>query len=163
MKSPLIVKMLLPVCLILFSGTLTPLLSMGSKPRPDFACEPTGRDALGPFYKPDAPVRSRVGQGYLLSGTVKSALDCAPIEKAKIEFWLTGPGGDYDDDHRATVFSDGSGRYRFESSLPTTYGRRPPHIHIRVSAGGYQTLITQHYPRAGAEEAEYELVLIPSP
>jgi protocatechuate 3,4-dioxygenase beta subunit len=128
----------------------------------NFACEPTKPDALGPFYKPDAPVRSRVGEGYILSGTVKSALDCSAIRDAKIEFWLTGPQGDYDDDHRATLFSDAGGRYRFESNPPPPYGPRPSHIHMRVSAEGYRTLVSQHYPAAGTKEAAQDLVLIPT-
>src|SRR5512147_1809281 len=69
----------------------------------EWRCQPTPADALGPFYQPNAPVRASVGKGYVLSGVVKSARDCAVIPGAKIEFWLAGPRGDYDDDHRATV------------------------------------------------------------
>ena len=36
-------------------------------------CEPTPADYLGPFYKADAPVRSRVGKGYQLTGLVISS------------------------------------------------------------------------------------------
>jgi hypothetical protein len=36
-------------------------------------CTPTPADALGPFYLPDAPVRAKVGHGYVLRGTVRSA------------------------------------------------------------------------------------------
>lgn len=149
--------------LFAFPGIPGLLYAMGNAPPEDLACKPTERDALGPFYEPDTPVRSKVGEGYVLTGTVKSALDCSAIKRAKIEFWLTGPDGDYDDDHRATLYSDGSGRYRFESNPPPAYGRRPPHIHVRVSAEGFRTLITQHYPVAGQQEATQDLVLIPSP
>src|SRR5512143_2589901 len=41
---------------------------------------PTESDMLGPFYKPDAPVRSSVGKGYVLSGVVRSSKDCAPVK-----------------------------------------------------------------------------------
>jgi hypothetical protein len=124
-------------------------------------CEPTLPDALGPFYKPSAPERSGVGQGYVLSGMVKSSVDCSAIERARIEFWLAGPNGQYDDRHRATIFSDKSGAYRFESNFPPQYSGRPPHIHIRVSAKGYQTLITQHHSTVGQTQATFDLVLIP--
>jgi len=49
-------------------------------------CSPTETDALGPFYKPNAPVRQSVGSGYLLSGTVKSSADCKTVPNARIEF-----------------------------------------------------------------------------
>lgn len=120
---------------------------------------PTPPDMLGPFYKPDAPMRSSVGKGYVLTGTVRSSKDCSPIANARIEFWLTGPEGQYGDAYRATMYSDKSGEYRFESNTPKPYFGRPPHVHIRVSAVGYQTLVTQHYPATGSSQAEFDLVL----
>lgn len=125
-------------------------------------CTPTPPDQLGPFYRPGAPARSSVGKGYTLTGTVRSAKDCAPIQGATIELWLTGPDGTYDDAHRATVLADAQGAYRFESNPPPPYFGRPPHIHVRVSAEGFDTLVTQHYPEQGTREAVFELVLVPS-
>lgn len=125
-------------------------------------CQPTPADSLGPFYMPDAPVRAKVGEGYVLSGAVRSAVDCAAINEARIEFWLAGPSGSYDDDHRATLLTDGSGAYRFESNFPSVYGNRPPHIHLRVSAAGFSTLVTQHYPEVGKSGASFDLVLVPA-
>jgi protocatechuate 3,4-dioxygenase beta subunit len=130
--------------------------------RSDTKCEPTPADYLGPFYKAGAPVRSRVGKGYQLTGHVISSADCTPIAEATIELWLTGPDGSYDDDHRATIFSNDSGQYQFESNLPPGYSGRPPHIHIRVSANGFRTLVTQHYPEAGHQTGEFDLVLVPT-
>lgn len=128
----------------------------------DYPCAPTAADMMGPFYKPDAPLRSSVGKGYLLRGTVKSAADCAPIPEARIEFWLTNPEGEYDDQYRATVMAEDSGAYRFESNRPQDYGFRPPHIHIRVTAAGFAPLVTQHYPGEGAAGSEFDLVLVPN-
>jgi hypothetical protein len=125
------------------------------------SCRPTPPDGLGPFYKPSAPVRSSVGKGYSLSGVVRSARDCSPIAGAQIEFWLAGPNGKYDDEHRATVLSNESGEYRFESNFPPPYSGRPSHIHVRVAAEGRDTLVTQHYPVAGTTGAEFDLVLVP--
>jgi protocatechuate 3,4-dioxygenase beta subunit len=127
----------------------------------DFKCAPTQADSEGPFYKPDTPLQSSVGKGYLLSGTVRSAKDCRIVPGAKIEFWLAGPDGRYDDAHRATVFVDDSGEYRFECNIPPKYTSRPPHIHIRVTAGNFDTLITQHYPKNGTSEGNFPLVLSP--
>lgn len=126
-----------------------------------FNCEPTPPDSMGPFYKSNAPVRSSVGEGYVLDGVVKSAQDCSPISGAQIEFWLTGSDGRYDDRHRATVYSGEWGKYRLGSNFPTTYGSRPPHIHIRVTVDGYKSLVTQHYPDRDNMEGNFDLVLIP--
>ena len=124
-------------------------------------CEPTPADYLGPYYESDAPVRSSVGKGYNLEGVIMSSTDCSPIANARIEFWLTSPAGSYDDDHRATLFSDGTGGYSFESNLPPDYSGRPPHIHIRISAEGFKTLATQHYPADGQTTGKFDIVLIP--
>jgi protocatechuate 3,4-dioxygenase beta subunit len=123
-------------------------------------CSPTEPDMLGPFYKPNAPMRSSVGKGYVLKGFVRSA-DCSPIPGARIELWLAGQNREYDDAHRATTIADSSGFYRFESNVPLPYEGRAPHIHLRVSAKGYKTLVTQHYPAAGRTDATFDVVLVP--
>jgi catechol 1,2-dioxygenase len=123
-------------------------------------CKPTQPDMLGPFYEPDAPVRSSVGSGYVLSGSVLAAKECKPIPNARIEFWLANPRGEYDDAHRATVLAGKRGGYRLESNVPVSYGGRPPHIHVRVRAPGYEELVTQHYPERGLRKANFDLVLL---
>ena len=141
-------------------------LAVGAVPAPVVAqptsCEPTRSDALGPFYVAGAPMRNSVGTGYLLSGAVRAAGTCEPIPEAQIEFWLASPRGSYDDAHRATMLAGLEGEYQFESNVPVPYGGRPPHIHVRVSAPGFRTLVTQHYPEPGATEATFDLVLVPA-
>jgi protocatechuate 3,4-dioxygenase beta subunit len=129
----------------------------------NFRCPPTPPDAEGPFYRPGAPERSGIGTGYLLMGEVRSAADCRPLGGARIELWMTGPDGRYDDRWRATVHARPDGRYSFTSHPPVPYGGRPPHIHLAVSAPGFRELITQHYPLPGSGEAIFDLVLIPLP
>jgi protocatechuate 3,4-dioxygenase beta subunit len=123
-------------------------------------CKPTQPDMLGPFYEPGAPVRTSVSSGYELSGAVLAAEECKPIPNARIEFWLANPSGDYDDAHRATVLAGQRGEYRFESNVPVSYGGRPPHIHVRVTAPGYEGLVTQHYPGRAQRKANFDLVLL---
>lgn len=132
--------------------------STGSEAAP--RCSPTRADALGPFYEPGAPVRSQVGNGYVLSGRVLAARTCRPISRARVELWLANPQGEYDDAHRATVFAGRRGGYRFESNKPPPYSGRPPHIHLRVTARGYRALVTQHYPRAAQTSARFNLLLV---
>lgn len=124
-------------------------------------CKLTPPDALGPFYVPNAPERIGVGKGHVLSGTVRLSADCTSIAGARIEFWLTGPDGNYDDVHRATMFSDKDGAYKFESNFLPPNGGRPSHIHIKITAKGCRTLVTQYYPVMGSTEGEFDLVLIP--
>jgi catechol 1,2-dioxygenase len=124
-------------------------------------CAPTPWDEIGPFYRPNAPVRGSIGRGYLLSGTVRSSVDCSPIPKASVQVWQTGPGGKYDDAHRATIISDRQGRYRLETDVPGGYAQRPAHIHILVDVKGFEGLVTQHYPKKGARQATFDLVLEP--
>jgi protocatechuate 3,4-dioxygenase beta subunit len=125
-------------------------------------CAPTEEDALGPFYKPNAPVRSIVGKGYVLQGVVRSSKDCGLVPGAVIELWLAGPDGGYDDAHRATIIADASAAYRFESNVPPPYYGRPPHIHLRVSAKGFRPLVTQHYPGLDKYTALFDIVIVPS-
>jgi protocatechuate 3,4-dioxygenase beta subunit len=40
------------------------------------------------------------------------------------------------------------------------YSDRPPHIHVRVTAPGYEELVTQHYPERGQRNANFDLVLV---
>ena len=68
-------------------------------------CTPTPHDEIGPFYRPNAPLRSKIGSGYVLEGTVRSAATCKPIPGARIEFWQAGPDGKYSDAYRATIIT----------------------------------------------------------
>lgn len=146
---------------LIITAAIFSLVAGGASAGPAEQCNPTDPDALGPFYKPDAPVRQSVGSGYLLSGTVKSSTDCKTVANARIEFWLVNPSGEYDDNRRATVYSGKKGTYNFESHIPPSYYGRPPHIHIRVSAKGFRTLATQHYPQAGSSKGIFDLILVP--
>jgi protocatechuate 3,4-dioxygenase beta subunit len=122
---------------------------------------PTSPDMLGPFYIAGAPMRTSVGEGYALSGVVRSAADCSAISSAVLEFWMAGPDGEYADDYRATMLAGSDGSYQFTSHMAAPYGGRPPHIHVRVTAPGFGELVTQHYPVAGETQARFEIVLIP--
>jgi protocatechuate 3,4-dioxygenase beta subunit len=122
-------------------------------------CPPTPQDEIGPFYRPNAPLRSKIGSGYVLEGTVRSAATCRPVPGARIEFWQAGPSGEYGDAWRATVISDKKGRYRLETSVPPPYARRPAHIHILVDRRGYAGLITQHYPATGQRRVTFDLIM----
>jgi catechol 1,2-dioxygenase len=123
-------------------------------------CETT-TDILGPFYRPDAPVRSDMrianatGQLVVLSGQVKHK-DCkTALKNACVELWHCDGSGIYDNDsadfkYRAKTYCDDKGNYSFKTILPVPYDVgggtvRPAHFHMMISATGYQNLITQLY------------------
>ena len=156
-----------PVCLLAGIAALLVILAASAggcrAESGTIQCRPTPPDSLGPFYKPGAPQRQSVGSGYRLEGVVRSAKTCLPIPGARVELWMAGPDGEYDDAFRATVYAQTDGGYRFESHYPKDYYGRPPHIHVRVSADGFETLITQHYPLPEARQGDFDLVLQPQP
>lgn len=123
-------------------------------------CETTS-DILGPFYRPDSPVRDNLiikgepGEIVELSGTVRHK-DCSTAYKnAKVELWHCSHEEVYDNDsdefrYRGTTYCDEGGNYKFKTQMPVPYDAgggeiRPAHFHMMISAPGYQNLITQIY------------------
>jgi len=147
---PLVI--LLPVLALLASATLL----HAAQP----SCMPTRADSEGPFYKANAPERSRTGKGLVVTGTVRSASDCAPLADARIEWWSANARGEYSDEHRATQVADRQGRFRYETDIPGRYPGRPPHLHVRVTASGHRPLVTQIYPKPGQELIKFDFVLV---
>jgi catechol 1,2-dioxygenase len=123
-------------------------------------CESTS-DILGPFYRPDSPVRTNLvvkgapGEDIELTGMILHKDCTSPYKNAKIELWHCSSEGVYDNtssdfNYRGTTFSDGKGNYSFKSTLPVPYdigdgSFRPAHFHMMITAGGYLPLITQLY------------------
>jgi protocatechuate 3,4-dioxygenase beta subunit len=147
--------------LVLVAGLGVPAGFAEGAPPPSTSarCAPTQEGAGDSSYKANAPVRSQVGTGFVLSGIVRSSIDCSVVTRAHVEYWLAGPNG-YDEAHRGTVITDGTGRYRFESNFPGGGGWRP-HIHLRIAVPGFRTLVTVYFPRAGSAAGTFDLVLEP--
>lgn len=123
-------------------------------------CPITSNGYMDPSYTPNAPVRSRVGAGFELSGVVRSGIDCAAIPRARVEIWHAGPNGAYDTVHRGTVIADAGGRYRFDTDFPgSSYGQ--PHIHVRVVVAGFKPVVTVFLPKAGTKNGALDIVLEP--
>lgn len=147
----------------------------------------TTNDILGPYYRPDAPIRmdltsdSLKGNRIQLKGKVYAS-DCTTLlNDALVEIWHCDVDGNYDNEsenfhQRAAWKTDKSGEYTFKTILPGKYlnGRlyRPAHIHFRVSCEGHQELISQVYfegdphitkdPWASSKKAELRILnLIP--
>jgi hypothetical protein len=67
---------------------------------------------------------------------------------------------DAPDHHGATLARDAEGRYRYETDAPGRYPGRPLHVHVRVTAPGHRTLVTQVYPSPGQTSIEVDFVLV---
>lgn len=120
----------------------------------------TTSDILGPYYRPDSPVRNNLrikGEAGIpaeLSGFVRHD-DCStPYKNAKLELWHCDSNGVYDNKsaefkYRGTVFTDNKGFYSFQTIFPVAYAApgfiRPAHYHLVITADGYQPLVTQLY------------------
>jgi protocatechuate 3,4-dioxygenase beta subunit len=115
--------------------------------------EPTPANTEGPYYSPGAPVkimlREKGDTGTLLkvSGSLVDTSD-RPINKGLIEIWHTDPSGRYDLNgfrYRAATHTTKQGQYEFETFMPGNYGGRPRHIHYKITAAGFDPLVTQLY------------------
>ena len=120
-----------------------------------FSCRPTTADVLGPFYKRDSPIRwllvesTDPAQRLVVKGKA-FASDCSlPLPQATVEVWQANEKGIYDNTTayrlRGQVLTMEDGSYEFETVFPGSYDNRPSHIHYRISAVGYSTLVTQLY------------------
>lgn len=122
-------------------------------------CETTS-DVLGPFYRPESPVRQNLvitgekGDPIELFGKIIHDDCISPYKNAKIELWHCDGNGNYDNEsaafrYRGTTYSDAFGNYSFKTILPVPYGSgenfRPAHFHLMITAEGYQPLVTQLY------------------
>ena len=131
---------------------------------------PTPSQVEGPYFLPDSPIRDslipagQTGQAIEIRGQIL-ALDGSIIPAATLHFWLASPDGVYDNQDaqgnpltipiaeqklRGRILCDASGAYKVSLLRPGNYevakGQfRPAHIHVRVEAKGYKTLITQLY------------------
>ena len=125
------------------------------------ANSPTTTDILGPFYRPNAPMRSNIipqgskGELLNLSGSILQKEDQKPISNALIEIWQCDENEHYDntsDEYlfRGAMKTDKYGKYHFTTIVPVPYKAsetmwRPAHIHLRVSSPEHQDLISQIY------------------
>ena len=129
-------------------------------------CGITRSDMLGPYYVSGTTqitnlnTQNLPGDKIIVTGKIYGgASNLTPIANAMIEVWHADNGGTYHpvgDGNvsnyqpnqitlRGFVTSDAQGNYTFESIRPGIYPGRPRHFHYRLTANGYQPLVTQIY------------------
>lgn len=142
----------------------------------------TPRATEGPFYPTELPsdddsdlvrvegaLRAAGGEILHLGGRLLDR-KARPITAARIEIWQCDTNGVYlhpgdrQRGERDTAFqgfghaqSDIEGRFRFRTIVPVPYGRRTPHIHMKLWRDGNALLTTQLY-RAGFPQNESDFL-----
>jgi protocatechuate 3,4-dioxygenase beta subunit len=120
------------------------------------ACLPAVTNILGPAYRKDAPLRSRLcavdepGVPLKMLGTISDAQTCKPLAGTLLDVWQVDASGNYDMDSaayrlRGRIKTDAAGRYAFDTIMPVPYGVRPKHIHYLITRRNYEPRITQCY------------------
>jgi protocatechuate 3,4-dioxygenase beta subunit len=120
----------------------------------------TTNDILGPFYRPDAPIRQDLtfqgqsGSIVELKGRVFKSDCITPLVSALVEIWHCNTEGKYDNNsekfhQRASWYTNEEGENKFKTILPGKYLNgeqfRPAHIHFRVTEKNSKELISQIY------------------
>jgi protocatechuate 3,4-dioxygenase beta subunit len=77
-----------------------------------------------------------------------------------VELWQESPNGRYDRRGHAAVVTGRTGTFRFEGPVPPSGFGRPPHIHVRVSAGQYEEVVTTYVVRRGEQHGRITIVLV---
>lgn len=134
----------------------------------------TPSQVAGPYFLANSPVGSPLdlvaaggtGDSFELSGQVL-ATDGTVLGGATVHVWLADAKGQYDNQDpqgnpialppakhrlRGRIVTGADGKYSFRAGRPGNYPLspngyvfRPGHIHLKVEAPGYQTLVTQLY------------------
>ncbi len=99
-------------------------------------CEATESNPGGTNnFIPGAPERDSLGSGFVITGLVRAADGCRPLEGVRVQVWLaTETGGERD--NRASVRTGADGRYRIETD-PTIPQFGEPNIHVGYDDGEY--------------------------
>ncbi|HST05722.1 MAG TPA: carboxypeptidase-like regulatory domain-containing protein [Chloroflexia bacterium] len=110
----------------------------------------------GAGFDPEAPQRETVGAAHTVTGVVLSSESCLPVANAKLEM-RPEVGGVHPESQRATLYTDADGHYVYKSD-------QPEHIHMRISAHGFRTIVAnQYHPAPDQSTGRFDIVLVPDP
>ena len=108
-------------------------------------------------YIPNAPERASLGEGFIITGLVRSARGCRPLDDVRIQVWLaTETGGEQD--NRASVRTDENGYYRIETA-PTVPQFGEPNIHVAYAYGEYREVFIRRVVDLDDTRARVDLTL----
>ena len=135
-----------------------PAAAAAATPERERRCEPTESNPGGTNnYIPDAPALDSLGEGFVITGLVRSADGCEPLEDVRIQVWLaTETGGEQN--NRASVRTGADGRYRIETA-PTVPQFGEPNIHVGYDDGDYGEVFIRRVVDLEDERAVVDLTL----
>ena len=121
-------------------------------------CEATESNPGGDNnYIPDAPAVASLGDGFVITGRVRSAKGCRPLAGVPIQIWLaTETGGETD--NRATVRTGEDGRYRIETA-PTVPQFGEPNIHVAYDGERFEHVFIRRVVDLDDKRATVNLTL----
>ncbi len=132
---------------------------LASEPTPEPRnCEATESNPGGTNnYIPGAPRAESLGQGFVITGLVRSARGCRPLDDVRVQVWLaTETGGEQD--NRASVRTDENGRYRIETAKTVPqFGE--PNIHVGFDDPGYREVFIRRVVDLDDKRAVVDLTL----
>ena len=137
----------------------------GAPPEPEPAAAKDGRSCKATRsnpggtnnYIPEAPAAESLGSGFVITGRVRAAANCKPLEDIRVQVWLaTKTGGEQD--NRASVRTDGDGRYRIETD-PTVPQFGEPNIHVGYDDGDYREVFIRRVVDLDDKRAVVDLTL----
>ena len=125
---------------------------------PARTCEPTRSNPGGTNnYIPDAPPATSLGRGFVVTGRVRAAADCRPLEGVRIQVWLATETGS-ERDNRASVRTGPDGRYRIETA-PTIAQFGEPNIHVAYDDDRYEPVFIRRVVDLDDDRAVVDLTL----
>ena len=92
-------------------------------------------------YHPDAPIVDRIGAGgFWMSGTVRSAVDGAPLAGQRIQIWAhTTEGHERDPQSHGATLTNENGEFRLEMpQIVLAFGQA--HGHLAYDSGDFETV-----------------------
>ena len=130
----------------------------GDAERRERRCEATESNPGGTNnFLPDAPAQGSLGSGFVITGLVRAADGCRPLQDVRVQVWLaTETGGEQD--NRASVRTGADGRYRIETD-PTIPQFGEPNIHVGYDDGDYGEVFIRRVVDLDDERAVVDLTL----
>lgn len=121
-------------------------------------CEATDSNPGGDNnYIPGAPELDDLGDGFTITGRVRSAGGCRALEGIPVQVWLATQTGT-ERDNRATVFTGPDGVFRIETD-PTIPQFGEPNIHVGYDGERYEPVFIRRVVDLDDEEAVVNLTL----
>jgi hypothetical protein len=121
-------------------------------------CEATeGNPGGDNNYIPGAPELDDLGDGFAVTGRVRSAGGCRALEGIPVQVWLATQTGT-ERDNRATVLTGPDGVFRIETD-PTIPQFGEPNIHVGYDGDRYESVFIRRVVDLEDEEAVVNLTL----